>query len=45
MLALGCAGYVGHLFRKRDKILGEDQHDVRKSEQAAFNFILSKSVH
>ena len=40
-----CAGYLGHPFRKRDKILGEDQHCVKKSEQAAFNFILSKSVH
>src|SRR5947209_17598383 len=38
-----CAGYLGHPFRKRDKILGEDQHCVKKSEQAAFNFILSKS--
>jgi PPOX class probable F420-dependent enzyme len=42
---LPCAGYLGHPFRKRDKILGEDQHCVKKSEQAAFNFILSKSVH
>jgi hypothetical protein len=29
---------------KWDKILGEDQHCVKKSEQAAFNFILSQSV-
>src|SRR6266566_2030034 len=42
---MGSAGYLGHPFRKRDKILGEDQHCVKKSEQAAFNFILSQSVH
>ena len=26
-----CAGYLGHPFRKRDKILGGDRHSVRKS--------------
>jgi hypothetical protein len=32
------------LSEKWDKILGEEQHCVKKSEQAAFNFILSQSV-